>query len=355
MRFSGHAMLPPNGISLEGMNSSGNDMDPSTPFKDAIAKSPYIFTIGVAGDSGSGKTVFTNGIRSIFGEDLVSTITLDDYHSLDRVQRREQGVTPLNPRANRLGRLEKDLCLLKCGDPIEKPVYNHTTGKFDPPVAFRPKKILILEGLHTLFTPSLRRCLDFSLFVDPAQEVKYDWKVRRDTGKRGYSRDAVLREIEDRKADYEKFIAPQKAFADAVIGIDYSEYGHGLGLRRNVYRVSLSQTRMQSTIKNIDLTLDLFSILSLSQRNFTLRFGTSEHDGHRMGKLSMDGELSVHVVRKLERNIEQQTGVHPISLFKRRKYVTAGDVVQLILCWRIIHQRIFVEESLCSCCGNPVK
>ena len=101
-------------------------------------------------------------------------------------------------------------------------------------------------------------------------------------------------------------------------------------MKRNVYRVTLSQTRMQHNLKNIDLTLDLFSILSLSERNFSLGFGTSEHDGHKMGKLSMDGELKAHVVRKLERSIEQQTQVHPISLFKRRNYVTAGDLVQLI-------------------------
>jgi phosphoribulokinase len=261
------------------------------------------------------------------------------------LQRQEQNVTPLDPRANNIDQLEKNLSQLKYGEPIEKPVYNHTTGIFDPPVIFCPRKILILEGLHTLFTPALRKGLDFSLFVDPSQEVKYDWKIRRDVKKRGYSRETVLHEIEERKPDYDRFIAPQKAFADAIIGIDYSEFGRDLGVKRNVYRVTLSQTRMQHSLKNIDLALDLFSILSLSQRNFSLGFGTSEYEGHKMGKLSMDGELSTHVIRKLERNIEEQTKVHPISLFKRRNYVTAGDLIQLILCWRIIHQRIFIETS----------
>src|SRR5674476_501057 len=82
-------------------------------FKDTIAASPCIFTLGVAGDSGSGKTTFTQGIRSIFGDDLVSTITLDDYHSLDRAGRTEQGITALDPRANRIEQLERDLILLK--------------------------------------------------------------------------------------------------------------------------------------------------------------------------------------------------------------------------------------------------
>jgi phosphoribulokinase len=312
-------------------------------FKDTIAASPCIFTLGVAGDSGSGKTTFTEGVRNIFGKDLVSTITLDDYHSLDRAGRMEQGITALDPRANRIEQFERDLIQLKQGVPIEKPVYNHTTGKFDPPVLFQPKKILILEGLHTLFTPTLRKYLDFTFFVDPAKQVKYDWKIRRDMENRGYSRDAVMEEITEREPDYVRYISPQKEFADAVIGIDYSEFGQDLGLERNVYRISLSQNRMNHTLENIDLSLDLYSILSLSQRNFSLKFLTSEQDDHRMGQLVMDGELRKHVGEKLERSIENQTRVHPISLFKQRDYLSAGDLAQLILCWRIIHRRIFME------------
>jgi phosphoribulokinase len=314
-------------------------------FKDTIAASPYIFTLGVAGDSGSGKTTFTEGIRSIFGKDLVSTITLDDYHSLDRDDRRKQRLTALNPKANRIDQLEQDLIQLKHGVPVEKPVYNHTTGVFDPPVIFHPQKILILEGLHTLFTPTLRKYLDFTLFVDPTKEVKSDWKIRRDVKIRGYSRDAVIQEMAEREPDYERYIAPQKEFADAVIGIDYSEYGRHLGEERNVYRITLSQNRMKHSIENIDLSLDLYSILSLSERNFSLKFLTSEHNGHKMGEMIIDGELSDHVVKKLERSIEQQTQVHPISIFKGRNYITAGDLAQLILCWRIIHRRIFIETG----------
>jgi phosphoribulokinase len=148
----------------------------------------------------------------------------------------------------------------------------------------------------------------------------------------------------EREPEYERYIAPQKDFADAVIGIDYSEYGQNLGEERNVYRITLSQNRMKHSIENIDLSLDLYSILSLSERNFSLKFLTSEHNGHKMGEMIIDGELSEHVVKKLERSIEQQTQVHPISIFQDRNYVTAGDLAQLILCWRIIHRRIFIER-----------
>jgi len=329
---------------LIGNNTGTGDMDHPN-FKDTIAVSPYIFTIGVAGDSGSGKTTFTEGIRAIFGRELVSTITLDDYHSLDREGRKREGLTPLNPAANHIDRLEEDLIMLRRGVPIEKPVYNHSTGRFDQPVIFRPAKILILEGLHTLFTPTLRKYLDFTLFVDPDREVKYDWKIRRDMEGRGYTEDAVRREIAEREPEYEQYIAPQREFADAVIRIGYSEYGQNLGKERNVYRIALLQNRMNHTVENIDLSLDLYSILSLSERNFALKFHTSGLADRRMGELIVDGELSAHVVRKLELSIEEQTRVHPIALFRSRHYITAGDLIQLILCWRIIHRRIFMERQ----------
>jgi phosphoribulokinase len=210
---------------------------------------------------------------------------------------------------------------------------------------FVPKKSSSSKGSIRFSPPLLRKYLDFTLFVNPTKEVKSDWKIRRDVRTRGYSCDAVIREIAEREPEYERYIAPQKEYADAVIGINYSEYGRHLGEERNVYRITLSQTRMKQTIENIDLSLDLYSILSLSEREFSLKFLTSEHNGHMMGELIIDGELTKHVVKKLELSIEQQTRVHPISLFKHRNYVTAGDLAQLILCWRIIHRRIFIETG----------
>ena len=207
-------------------------MPRTPPFQEIIARSPLVFVIGVAGDSGSGKTTFTNAIRQIFGPDLVATITLDDYHKYDREERRRLDITPLHPDANNLAQLETDVARLKEGYAITKPVYNHTTGTFDPPVPFASKKIIILEGLHTLFTPRLRELLDFSVFVDPDQEVKYAWKQKRDTNNRGYSPAEVTEEITRRETDYEAFIAPQRCLADAVIRISVSRYGKEKGKHR---------------------------------------------------------------------------------------------------------------------------
>ncbi|MDD1691184.1 MAG: phosphoribulokinase [Methanoregula sp.] len=319
-------------------------MDELPNFKEIIAHSPVVFTIGVAGDSGSGKTTFTNAIRQIFGPTLVSTITLDDYHKYDREERKRRDVTPLHPDANNLTRLEEDITRLKGGLPIEKPVYNHTTGRFDPPVSFSPQKILILEGLHTLYTPRLRELMDFSIFVDPEKEVKYAWKRLRDMERRGYSSTEVTEEIVRREKDYDTYIAPQRCEADAIIRIAHSKYGKDKGPERNVYNISLMQNRMRRTITDIDLNIDLFSLLSFHDRDFLIEFSTQFVDCAKMRALTFDGEMNYDTIHKLEKSIEYQTGVHPIAMFEGRETATPTDIIQLILSWRIIHRRIFIRE-----------
>jgi phosphoribulokinase len=313
-------------------------------FKDVIARSPCIFAIGVAGDSGSGKTTFTGAIREIFGEDLVSSFSLDDYHRYDREERRDLRITPLSPDANRIDQIERDLANLKRGRSIGKPVYNHRTGTFDTPIPFSPKKILILEGLHTLFTPRLRSLLDFTLFVDPDAEVKRFWKIKRDTGDRGYRSDEVEGELAARAADYAKYIAPQRQYADAVISAGFSRYGKELAGERNLYQATLLQTRPEERIRDIELSIDLSHLLSLSDRHFLMEFRLEELDGREMGALTFDGELPYALIRRLEAAVERQTGVHPIRIFEHRSTVTAGEIVQLILAWRIINRRIAVES-----------
>jgi phosphoribulokinase len=312
-----------------------------------IASSDCIFIIGVAGDSGSGKTTFTRALREIFGDRLVSSITMDDYHTLDRAARAREGITPLHPAANDTALLERHLAELKAGRSIEKPVYNHETGTIEGPVTFSPTKIIIIEGLHPLSTPGLRRHLDVTLFVDPVDEVKYAWKIRRDVGDRGYHRDDVLAEIAARKPDYEAYVAPQKQYADAILRVAPSAYDPKG--QRGLYAVTLMQEQFDHTVRNITLPLDLFAMTSLAQRDFAIAFRAERLYGRKMGAVTFDGEFRYEVVRRLEEAVEEQTGVHPIRIFEGREYVTATEAVSLILAWRIINRRIFIEETGPGC------
>ncbi len=92
------------------------------------------FMLGIAGDSGAGKTTLSSGIARLLGVERTTGICVDDYHKYDRKQRKELGITPLNPECNYMDIMEQHVRLLAEGEPILKPVYNHSTGTFDPPV-----------------------------------------------------------------------------------------------------------------------------------------------------------------------------------------------------------------------------
>ncbi|MHC1626396.1 MAG: phosphoribulokinase [Methanoculleaceae archaeon] len=321
-------------------------MDPVKNFLQVIRDSPSVFTLGVAGDSGTGKTTFTSAIRKLFGEDLVSTITLDDYHLFDRTERRQMRITPLNPEANRLDQLEEDLAALKAGEAIKKPVYDHTTGRLKPPVTFYPGKIVILEGLHAFATPKLRELLDFTIYVDPVPDVKHYWKILRDVNRRGYTEEEVEAEIRERESDYHRFVEPQREVAEAVITIDWSVFGRDLSEERNIYRVTLAQTPIRYPVEDVYIIFDLYPILSLNDRNFVMEHRIQRRrDGKRLSALTFDGELNSRVISSLERHIEEETHIRPFRFAAGERYVSATQIVQLLLAWRVINRRIFIEEG----------
>jgi len=309
----------------------------------SIQTSSYVYIIGVAGDSGSGKSTFSNAIVSIFGKELVSTITLDDYHIYDRDQRTHLGITPLDPKANDLHRLAADIRALKRGESIVKPVYSHTRGTIEQPVLFHPTRFVILEGLHPFATPELFSQLDYTLFVDPDTEVKHDWKIRRDVHSRNYSSGQVIGEIRKRESDYLAFVFPQRAIAGTIIQIGYSGYGKEKGDLRNMYRVTLAMKPPETCLEDIELNIDLCSLFTRSSHDFLLECRTLELDGRRMRSLTADGELNHETIHKIERNIEEQTGVHPIDLFTGNKNITGTDLARLIISWQIINHRILID------------
>ena len=103
--------------------------------------------LGVVGDSGAGKTTITQGLVGILGEEQVTAVPTDDYHRYDRKERAERGITPLHPDCNYVDIIAQHLRLLRDGEPILKPVYQHDDGTFGPPVYVSPKPFTVVEGL----------------------------------------------------------------------------------------------------------------------------------------------------------------------------------------------------------------
>jgi len=173
--------------------------------------------LAIAGDSAAGKTTITRGLVEALGADRCTAVCVDDYHRYDRAERRDLPFTVLHPDCNYVQIMEQHLQLLAMGQPVLKPVYDHHTGQFTRPVLVEPRQFVIVEGLLPLHTKLARACFDATVYLDPPEEIRRAWKVRRDTAERGYTEEAVLAELERREPESAAFIRPQRAFADIVI------------------------------------------------------------------------------------------------------------------------------------------
>jgi phosphoribulokinase len=178
---------------------------------------PRPIILGVVGDSAAGKTTMTRGLVRILGEEQVTAVSTDDYHRFDRKQRAEHGITPLHPDCNYVDIMSQHLSLLREGEPILKPVYVHADGTFGPPVYVDPKPFTIVEGLLGYYSEALLDAYDVRVYLAPPEDLRRRWKVKRDTSRRGYTTDQVLRELDRREPDAAQFIRPQERFADVVV------------------------------------------------------------------------------------------------------------------------------------------
>lgn len=193
--------------------------------------------LGIVGDSAAGKSTLTNGLVKLLGPDRVTHVCTDDYHKYDRRERAQMNITALHPDCNYLDILELHLERLHYGQPILKPVYDHSTGSLVRPEYVQPTEFVIVEGLLGFHSENMRRFYDVKVYLDPLEELRHLWKIKRDTAKRGYTPAQVMEELRKREPDTHDFIRPQRAHADIVVhfcppvGVAPEEAGAHLDVR----------------------------------------------------------------------------------------------------------------------------
>ena len=173
--------------------------------------------LGIVGDSAAGKTTLSRGIAKILGVENAALLCTDDYHRYSRKQRKELGITPLNPQCNYLDILAQHLRLLRAGEAILKPRYDHKVGDFGTPQYIDPHPFLIVEGLLSMYRQEMRNAYSVCVYVNPSEELRWRWKIQRDMAKRGYTVEEALRELAICEQDSEKYIRPQRDHADIVV------------------------------------------------------------------------------------------------------------------------------------------
>jgi phosphoribulokinase len=250
--------------------------------------------LGIVGDSAAGKTTLTRGIAQVLGTENVTVICTDDYHRYDRRQRAELGITALHPDCNYLDIMQQHLTLLRTGQPILKPIYSHKTGSFEAPEYIKPSKFVIVEGLLGYAARGARDCFDVKVYLAPPEWLRFKWKIKRDTMKRGYDEEQVLAELRKREPDSEYFIRPQRKYADVVV----SFYPPGDVLPEDSSRLNVRLV-LRPTIPHPEFTKILAQ--GAAQSMPAIRLGLDRDMGKPVDVLEVDSHATSDQVTELEK------------------------------------------------------
>ena len=276
--------------------------------------------LGIVGDSAAGKTTLTQGVTRLLGPERVTHICTDDYHKYDRTERSALQITPLHPDCNYLDILERHLEKAHYGEPILKPVYDHRTGTLVRPEYVQPREFVIVEGLLGFHSVAMRSHYDVKVFLDPPEDMRRVWKIKRDTAKRGYRTEQVLAELEKREADSAAFIRPQREFADIIVRF-HPNCGQAPEAADNHLNAHLV---LRPTIPHPDLSY-LFDQEAGPGSGIRLLLGRDS--GRPVDFLEVDGSVSRERAAELEETIWRHVpDLHALRADQFGDYNDAGQV-----------------------------
>ena len=181
-----------------------------------------MYFIGIAGGSGSGKTTFANKLLKNTSDIL--TISLDSYYlptSQDIPKTKSKKPNFDHPKAFDWELFRTHLSELQLGRGVKIPVYDfknnervRSEGTF-----VKPTKVIIVEGIFTLYDPVIRNLLSLKCFLDVPCDIRFIRRLERDVKERGRNLDSIIEQYYDSvRPMYKKYLEPQKQYADLVIG-----------------------------------------------------------------------------------------------------------------------------------------
>lgn len=189
--------------------------------------------ISISGNSGSGKTTLSNYLQKDISNSFI--LECDRYHKWERGNENWSKCTHLNPDANYITKMQKDVFDLKIGKNIYQVDYDHKTGNFTNEQLIESKNTILVCGLHSLYNSNS----NLNIFMDTMEELNTIWKIKRDIKKRGYTIEKVLNNIKKREKDFIEYILPQKKKADIIVNFYTNDEISFTDLERN-YEIKLN-------------------------------------------------------------------------------------------------------------------
>lgn len=268
------------------------------------------FTIGIAGDSGAGKSRLLAMLGELLSEESILNIEGDGDHRWERGDSNWDEITHLNPRANYLYRQAEDLRVLRGNNSVKRSDYDHSTGTFTGKRKVTPRPYIVMCGLHSLYLPQMRQVLDLKVYLDTDEALRCYWKMNRDQGSRGHAAEDIRAQIEKRRKDAEKYIYPQKQYADLVIRYFDAGLPEDLNVVEDGHRTDLGVEFM------MDVSINAEPMLALMQEQGVKGILSYDNDllHQRIlfagGDLRVNGEVWEKIARAAIPQIEDLTGGH---------------------------------------------
>lgn len=264
------------------------------------------FTIGIAGDSGTGKSTFIKTIKTCVGAENLLEIEGDGDHKWERGEKMWEQYTHLNPKANYLYRQAMDIQRLRIGSTTRRVEYDHSSGKFTLPKRIKPKPYILLCGLHALYLPQMRKNLDLKIYMDSDETLRRYWKIQRDVAHRGYSKEKILKQIEDRIPDAKKYIYPQKQYADLIVQYFDKELKNCLVEHHEVCMSMRLFLKSEINVEPLLSCLQSYGISIFSDFNQDLERQTIICDGESLKNKSIPfKKIAIDIIPQLEELSEQ--------------------------------------------------
>lgn len=176
--------------------------------------------VGLAGGSGSGKSWLARRLQRRF-PGQIAVLRLDDfYRDLSGLpESRRNRVNFDHPDALDWPFLEACLDSMRRRERCRLPRYDFSTHTRLPTWRlWRPRPLVIIEGLWSLRSSHLRALYDWSLFIQAPESLCLARRLERDGRERGRNRASVLRQFRQHVLPmHRRYVAPQIAHADLVI------------------------------------------------------------------------------------------------------------------------------------------
>ena len=199
--------------------------------------------IGVAGGSGSGKTLVARRLFEELGSDKVIIIQEDSYYKdlshLEFEKRKKCNFD--HPDA-----FDEKLILSQLKDLINGKYINHPIYDFTKHTRKKKTKrignhiIIILEGILVLHSSELRDIMDIKVYVDTDDDIRLIRRLKRDIKERERSMESIIKQYEESvRPMHLQFVEPSKRYADIII----PDGGH------NDVAVDILKTKIQALLR----------------------------------------------------------------------------------------------------------